>query len=320
MAGIGLCLFIAIISLFLNNHIPVGSITISILLGILIGNVVRLNKRFDAGIKFCEKHFLAIGIGLMGVNLNYRIVEQLGISTILLIAFAIGMTVIVALSLGRWTGIDNKLALLLGIGNGICGTSAILATREIVGANKEQAGLSVTVVNFLGTIGLFFMPLLSSVLLGYSDVDSGIYIGNTLQAVGHVVASGFSISESTGQVAVLVKMVRVLMLTPLILILLLLNGKNKISESGPQKGRQVPLFIIGFILCSLLPTFNIIDQAAISTIGKAAKILLSVAMAGIGLKITLLSIRKFGKSAFLVGGGIFIFQILLSGCLIWMIY
>ncbi len=107
-------------------------------------------------------------------------------------------------------------------------------TEKIIGAEEEDVGLSVAIVNFLGTIGVFLLPLIAKFILHLSDINAGILIGNTLQAVGQVVASGFSINVSSGQVATIVKMTRVLMLLPITLILAFMFFK-KINQKRRKK-------------------------------------------------------------------------------------
>lgn len=158
---------------------------------------------------------------------------------------------------------DEKVALLLGIGNGFCGSSAIGATEHIIGVEKKDAGLSIAVVNFLGTVGMFLLPIVGTLFLKFDHLNSGLLIGNTLQAVGNVAAAGFSVSPLSGQTAMIVKMARIL---------------------------------ITYI-------------AIISTVSHYALVL---AMAGIGLKTTIASIVKDGKSALLIGSLSFFVQIVFS--------
>ena len=101
----------------------------------------------------------------------------------------------------------------VGIGTAICGSAAIVAT-DIIKLNETQAGISIAAINLIGTVGIFALPLLGTQVLEFSTIDNGFMIGNTLQAVGQVVAAGFSIDDATGQVATIVKMGRVMMLTP----------------------------------------------------------------------------------------------------------
>ena len=316
--GILLCTIIGLVALFSSEYIPIGAVTIAIVLGIIVGNITKLDKTFEKGIYFTEKRILPFAIALMGVNLNFKILKELGYRSILLIIVAIIITILSSIVLAKIFNFDKKFALLLGIGNGICGSSAIAATEQIIGVKKEDVGLSVAIVNFLGTIGIFLLPAISTVYLKFNNIDSGMLIGNTLQAIGQVVAAGFSIDEVTGQTATIVKMGRILMLTPVVFVLILVfSRKNKDAfDGGKTKKIQIPLFIIGFTLFSLVPTFGLLPEEYIETISKISYYALIIAMAGIGLKITFASILRDGRSAMLMGSAIFLIQIVFSSSIL----
>ncbi len=254
----------------------------------------------------------------MGVNLNFLILEKLGYKSILILFVIVSVAVLSSLLIGKICKLDSKFALLIGIGNGICGSSAIAATEQIIGAKKDEVGLSIAIVNFLGTIGIFLLPFLGSLFLHFSEINSGILIGSTLQAVGQVVAAGFSVSNLSGETATIVKMVRILMLTPLVFVLMFifLKKNNNDTEQKNSKKAGIPLFIIGFILFSLIPTFSVLPEEYIHIISQISHYTLIVAMAAIGLRITFGSILKDGKTALLVGSLIFLLQIVLSSSLI----
>lgn len=312
--GLLLCILIGIISLFLGDYTPLGAVTVAIVLGLGIGNLAKLGGRFEKGIKFSEKRVLPFAIGLMGVNLNYLLLRELGYQSLLLVIAGIVVTVFASVILAKIFAFDHKMALLLGIGNGICGSSAIAATEHIIGVEKKDLGLSIAVVNFLGTIGMFLLPIIASIFLKFDNLNSGLLIGNTLQAVGNVVAAGFSVSPLSGQTATIVKMARILMLTPVIFVLLFVFTGEAIPKGKARKAKiyNIPLFIFGFIAFSLIPTFSLLPEAYIALISTASHYALVVAMAGIGLKTTIASIIKDGKSALLLGGLTFLVQIAFS--------
>ncbi len=256
--GVILCLIIGIIALYLSSFIPLGAVAIAIVLGITIGNTVKFGEKFNPGISFSEKNILSFAIALMGVNLNFTILQELGIKTVLFVIIAMGITIFSAVILSKIFNFNPKIALLMGIGNGVCGSSAIAATEKIIGAEKEDVGLSVAIVNFLGTIGIFLLPFITNIVLGFGDLKSGLAIGNTLQAVGQVVAAGFSISPDAGHIATIVKMTRILMLFPLVLVLLFIFKEKIKGDKQKFQLPKMPVFIIGFILFSLIPTLNLL--------------------------------------------------------------
>jgi len=325
--GILLCLGLGLLAALLSGSIPIGAVAIAILLGIVVGNLGKPGESFGPGIGFCEKHLLSLAIALMGVNLDFGILEKLGLPSLLLVITGVMVSITAALGIGKVLGFDQKFALLLGIGNGICGSSAIAATEQIVGANEEEVGLSVAIVNGLGTLGIFLLPFLAKALFHFSDLFAGLLVGNTLQAVGQVVAGGFSISDAAGQTATIIKMARILMLFPLVFLLIFsfagkteAVGKGGMAETRASKKPKIPLFILGFILFSLIPTFDLLPSKATTVIKTLSHYALVVAMAGIGLKITFSSILRDGKSALIVGTLVFMVQIAFSSLALFFVF
>lgn len=316
--GLILSLLITLAARGLSGHMPMGAVSLAILLGMLVGNILKPGPRFGPGMAFSEKQILSLAIALLGVNLDFMVLKALGVKSVLLIAAGLTTTLATALLLARILKFKRRFALLLGIGNGICGSSAIAATKDIIGATEEETGLSVAIVNFLGTVGLFLLPLLGTLILKFTEINTGILLGNTLQAVGQVVAAGFSVSEATGQTATIIKMTRILMLTPVILLLLwTMAGKNNKTKLNEKKPRQtVPFFIIGFFLFSLIPTLKLLPPHVITGLRHIAKFALTMAMAGVGMKITFSSLMHNGREALRMGTLIFVVQIVFSSSMI----
>ena len=311
-SGLFLVVVLALLSLWIAGYLPFGAVVTGITTGMVFGNLASIKASWLPGINLAEKQILAWAIIFMGVKLNFNIVRELGLKAILIIILAIIFTIGISQVYAHLFRFNKRLSLLLGIGNGVCGSSAIAATEKIVGAEKNEVGISVTVVNFLGVLGMLLLPPVTKFVLHYNDLQSGFLIGNTLQAVGQVVAAGFSIDETVGHTATIIKMMRILMLTPIVLSLLLFfSRQNKTTEVAVKK-QGIPYFIIGFILMSLLPTFHLLPPATIEVLGKLSHYLLLIAMVAIGLKISFKSIVNQGGKALLIGGLIFLSQIVFS--------
>jgi len=307
--GLSVAIGISIVAYFLSKFILIGSVAIAIILGIIIGNVINFNESYNKGITYAEKTLLGYSIALMGINLDFHILSSLGLKTLVIVVLGMAVTIYSAVLIGRYYKIDMKLALLLGIGNGVCGSSAISATAPIIKADKHFIGISVAIVNLLGTLGIFLVPFVA-LSFGLNEIDAGILVGNTLQAVGQVTAGGFSIGDTAGVSATTVKMGRILLLTPLVLILIyIFHAKN--SEEN-TKGATIPLFIIGFIAFSLISSFGLVSDEIKHIIATASHILLLVAMSAVGLKIHFSSIKSDGKLALKIASIVFIIQIVFT--------
>ncbi|MEA3498323.1 MAG: putative sulfate exporter family transporter [Campylobacterota bacterium] len=308
--GLILTLTVALFSIFLSNFIAIGAVAIAIILGIIVGNSIYISDKFNDGITYGEKTILSFAIALMGINLDFSILAQLGVKTLIVIVLGMIVTIFSSIIIGRFYGIDEKLSLLLGIGNGVCGSSAISATAPIIEPKKSFIGLSVAIVNLLGTIGIFLVPFIA-VILNLSDIDAGILIGNTLQAVGQVTAGGFSISHEAGVSATTVKMGRVLLLTPLVLILIYIFH-TKDTNGEKSKRAKVPTFIIFFVLFSLVSSFGLVSGNIKDIISSISHFTLVVAMSAIGLKIHFNAVKGDGKIALKIASLVFLIQIIFT--------
>lgn len=311
--GLLLTLGIAVLAIFLSNFIPIGSIAIAIILGAIFGNSVSIPLKFQSGITFSEKTLLALAISLMGINLDFNVLKELGLNTILLIVISLIATLIFTFYMSKKLNFEKDFALILGIGNGICGSAAIAATKDILEIKKEKSAIAIAIVNLLGTLGLFILPFIGY-LLGFSDVEIGILLGNTLQSVGHAIAAGFGVNEVAGQSASIVKMGRILLLTPVILWLIYFIKKKNTNDVSTKV--QIPIFIIGFIFFSILASTQLLPTFITEGIAYCGEISLLLAMSAIGLRISFRAIKQSGWDAFVLAGYIFKFQIILSILLI----
>lgn len=313
LPGVLLAAIIGLISRYLAAFVPnLGGVTLAIIIGLIIRNTMMMSNKLTSGITFASKKILALAIILMGLKLELTVLGELGIEFIVIVIVMVLSSILAGYLLGRLLGVPKSCSLLLGIGNGICGSSAIGATAPLVAEEEEEIGLSIGVVNLLGTIGIFLLPLLTG-LLELTIAKSSLMIGGTLQAVGQVVAAGFSVSEKVGRLATVVKMGRVLMLGPIVLLL----GFFFNNEEASKKSKiNIPPFIIGFFIFSLLGSLNLLPVNIIEGLKTVSKILLTIAMAGVGLKIKIADLTDQGPKALLLGALIFIWQLSLITLLI----
>lgn len=305
------------------GYTGLGSVSLVILAGILLGNLIpnrgARSPSLSPGIRFCEKHVLTWAIALMGLNLDYRLLKDVGTGILFLVPVAVLFTVALALILGRFFGLSRKFSLLLGIGNAVCGSSAIAAAQGVVNAEEKHVALSVAAVNLYGTIGIFLLPLLADSIYGPDPVVKGVLIGNTLQAVGQVSAAGFSLGELTGQAATVVKMGRILLIGPVVLLLSLRMSAGDRSTREGRRAQGIPAYIIVFLIFSLAGSLDLVPAALIEGGKFLSKLLLVTAMAAVGLKISIRDLVKSGGSALLMGGvitaGQIVFSVLMIGLL-----
>ena len=308
--GIILVSIIVFISTVVSSYVLIGSVAIAIIIGMLTNQFIPINDSFNKGIKFSEKQLLSIAIILLGSTLDASILKSIDLITVGLLAFLICTSISVSLIVGKLLKLSNSLSLLLGIGNGICGSSAIAGASQVIEADENDIGISIAIINILGAIGIFFVPFMISSFFSGNFYDQGVIVGGTIQAVGQVTAAGFIMGDEVGEVATLIKMIRILMLGP-VLIILSLFYKRKDQIKNKRFSLSIPPFIIGFFVLFILANYNLIPILLLPYLEVLSKYCLLFAMAAIGLNISLKSIFNKGYKAVLLSSTTFVFQVVL---------
>jgi len=310
--GLLLTSLIALLSFYFSSFIPIGSVAIAILIGISVNNTfLNQTEFFKTGISFSEKQLLSSAIILLGASLNFNKVMLIPISSVIFIVCIISISLLLCYLLGKIFGLNKNLSVLLGIGNGVCGSSAIAGASKILDADKNDVGVSIAIINVLGAISIFILPyILMNFFPHFTNEQSGFLIGSTVQAVGQVTATGFIINQEVGEYATFIKMIRIIMLGPILLCLsFFIKNRSKNNQAGIF---NIPYFITGFVIISLLVTFNFIPENFLLRIHQLSKILLVIAMAGIGLNISFRNIFEFGFKPFAIAALAFSFQIVFT--------
>jgi len=324
--GLLASIVVAILASTITHFISFSTATVAIILGMIVGNIFFTTFHtdepgFKSGVKWAEKDLLMFAIALMGINLNFTMLANLGVKTILIIVLGMMFTISMGILLGKLFKLNPKLSLMIGIGNGVCGSSAIAATSGVAKVQSNDIGISIALVNLMGTIGIFLAPFLAH-FFGFTDIQAGIFTGNTLQAVGQAVAAGFSISDEAGHYATVVKMGRVLLLVPLVLILIYIAKKESQKNGDEVEGKAkvgVPSFILWFVGFSIVASLGLLPEELETLIGTISHYITLIAMSAIGLMIHFGTIMKTAGTAFKVSSLLFALQLMFSALLISML-
>jgi len=317
--GVVLCLIIAIISETLSYIMPVGAATFSILIGLIVGNTVHLNSYFEGGRKFAESKLLEVSIFLLGATISIQMIGLLGLKGILLIVTQMCLVIIFTIWLGEKLGFGLNFSYLMASGNAVCGSSAIGATAPAIQATQEEKGLAVTLVNMMGTVLMFILPLIASVLYHSETLPTSALIGSTLQSVGQVVASGSLVNDEVKNYATLFKLIRVVFLVFVVFSLSTIKRRH-IAESIEKVKIQFPWYVIGFVILCVFYSLGLIPSWAANISNKTSHLFEIIALAAIGLNVNLKMIIKQGKSLSLYALSIVGFQIIIAILLIQVIY
>jgi uncharacterized integral membrane protein (TIGR00698 family) len=311
---------------------PVSAAIVAILGGVLIRNLLPVPGSIVEGCKVVVRKAIPLTIVLTGAGLNLALLATIGAKAMMITIVCIGIA-LVSSYIGRLLGLWSKTSLLIGVGTAICGNSAIIAVAPLIDATDEDVTLSVGTVNIMGLLFMFILPFVGG-LLKLSDDAFGVWAGSTIHAVPQVVAAAFAYSPKAGTLATLVKLVRVTLLAPLMIALVLLYAHKRRAEVTVHYSRLVPSFVWGFLVVALLNTANLIPTLqfhvapwvagasgnfAISSnavLSELEQILLTLAMAAMGLEVSIRRLAKVGGPAVLTGLGAAIILCLASLALI----
>jgi uncharacterized integral membrane protein (TIGR00698 family) len=280
------------------GHPIIEALVVAILLGMLVRTFWSPPESIDIGIRFTAKQVLEMAVFLLGGSIDLPLLLQAGPALAIGIILLVILGISASFAIGRLFGLPNKLAILVACGNGICGNSAIAAIAPIIHADREHVASSIAFTAILGVIVVVGLPFLI-VPLRLSLYQYGVLAGLTVYAVPQVLAAAFPVSALSGQVGTLVKLVRVLMLGPVVLFFALRHRAERAAsqEAEPRFAltRFVPWFIIGFLLLALLRSTGLLPPSWATFARTLSGWLTIGAMAALGLGVDVRAVRRVGR-------------------------
>ena len=340
LPGLLLC-FAVVLAADLLQHIEVSlagqayleALVLAILMGVAIRTVWTPGAFWQPGIALSAKFLLEIAVVLLGASVSATTVLALGPALlggiVLVVAAAIGTSY----AIGRALGLKQRMAILVACGNSICGNSAIAAVAPVIGADGDDVAASIAFTAVLGVIVVLLLPLLVPVLR-LSLTQYGVLAGLTVYAVPQVLAATLPIGALSNQVGTVVKLVRVLMLGPVVLALSLLarhlrddagaatpavTVKNTPKRAGPALHELIPWFIVGFLAVLAVRSLGLIPAWLLPLTKRAASLLTTVSMAALGLGV---DIRVVALAGIRVTAAVSLSLVVLGGIslgLIWLL-
>ncbi|WP_339252355.1 putative sulfate exporter family transporter [Sporosarcina sp. FSL W8-0480] len=294
ITGIAFTFFIALLG-FILAKVPgfshIGQLASAIIIAVTYRQLFGYPEWVRAGITFSTKKLLRLAIILYGLKLNIDVVFRDGLGLlardVLVIAFAIGAMVLLA----KWLKADRNISLLLGVGTGVCGAAAIAAVAPIIKAKDEDTAIGVGIIAMLGTVFAIGYTLLRPIL-PLLPTDYGIWSGMSLHELAHVAIAAAPAGEDALAIALLAKLGRVFLLVPLCFIFIYFMKRKSKGEDGEQTKIEFPWFLVGFILMSLFGSYVLghsipVTDGVMSGISSATTWLLTAAMVGLGLNVSL---------------------------------
>jgi uncharacterized integral membrane protein (TIGR00698 family) len=302
--GVALCCAIAGVAVMLQGleeralgHPYVEALVIAILLGIVVRSLWQPGKLWGRGVSLSTKMLLEVAVMLLGASISFGAI--VGSGAALLTGIVVTVVAALAASYGtsRALGLPQRVSILIACGNSICGNSAIAAVAPIIGADGDDIASSIAFTAILGVIVVLGLPLFIP-LLRLTETQYGVLAGLTVYAVPQVLAATVPFSAVSAQIGTLVKLVRVLMLGPVIILLSLLRGKLDVSgdSTAPRLGWRhlIPWFIIGFLVLAALRSFGLVLDVLLAPIVITARWLTIISMAALGLGVDVRIVGRVG--------------------------
>jgi len=314
--GVVVAAITAITAQFLADHYGTPAMLLALLLGIALGFLGEEGKTVP-GIGFSARTLLRLGIAFLGVRISMEMTMALGWPVVLLIVGAVLFTIGFGMLIAPLFGHKWRFATLTAGSVAICGASAALAISAILPKDErseERLLFTVMGVTVLSTIAMIAYPIFVQAI-DLPEQAAGIFLGGTIHDVAQVVGAGFSINEPTGDTATLVKLIRVSMLAPVVIVASLLIRAYVANPSDGERPPILPTFVIGFLALAALNSFGLIPAALSDVMSQASRWLLLTAIAAVGMKTNLKQVLSVGGAAIalLIVETIFIAVIILGG-------
>ena len=290
-----------------NTAGVVSPLVIAVVLGALISNLGLLPDECRVGLGFAARNLLRLGIVLLGLQLSFSQVRELGAPGLVLVIVVVAATFTGTQWLGKKMGLSPGLSLLVATGFSICGASAIAAMRPVSDADDDDMAYAIALVTICGTLAIFLLPAIGEII-GFSGAQFGSWVGASVHDVAQTVATAASGNDDAQDAAIVVKLTRVMLLAPLVAAVSFIRRRKlshtNITDSKTQKAKLppiVPLFIVGFIAAiSINSSFNLPSEL-VSNVKWLEKSLLACALAGLGAGVDIKKLRRVGTRPLALG-------------------
>ena len=286
----------------LVTSLSLSPMIVGIILGMLYANSLRNNlpETWVPGIQFCSKRILRIGIILYGFRLTFQDVTAVGIPSIIVDAIIVVGTISIGVLIGRMLKMDRGITLLTSVGSAICGAAAVLGAESALRAKAYKTAVAVSTVVIFGTLSMFVYPVLyRNGVFDLTPEQMGIYAGSTIHEVAHVVGAGNAMGESVGSVAIIVKMIRVMMLVPVLLVISYTVARKASKSDAPGK-INTPWFAILFLVVIVVNSFIPLSDSVRNGINTFDTFLLTMAMTALGAETSFDKFKKAGSKPFVL--------------------
>lgn len=293
--GLGIAITIAMAASFLSQRYGAPAMLMSLLLGLAF-HFMADNERVVPGISLGASGVLRLGVALLGLRITFDDVLTLGVGPVLAVCAAVIATLLFGIAVARLLGLSARLGTLTGGAVGICGASAAMAISSVLPPNdtqRKETLFTVIGVTTLSTVAMVIYPLVSHAM-NLSDVQAGLFLGATIHDVAQVVGAGYSVSAGVGDLSTFVKLLRVAMLVPVVILIGVVVQRQFVAGADATKVAAVPWFLVVFVALFVLNSMGWVPGYVVSVASGCASWMLLVAIAALGVRTSLQEITDVG--------------------------
>ena len=290
-----------------NTPVVVSPLVLAVVLGALISNFGFLPETCRIGLGFSARNLLRLGIVVLGLQLSFAQVGELGTPGLALVIVVVTITFTGTQWLGKKMGLSSGLSLLVATGFSICGASAIAAMRPVSDADDDEMAYAIALVTICGTLAIFLLPVTGE-LIGFDSAQFGSWVGASVHDVAQTVATAASGNDDAQHAAIVVKLTRVMLLAPLVAGVSFARRRKLIRTHTTQPDRPqaklppvVPLFILGFIVAVTTNSVFDLPNSVLANAKTIEKSLLACALVGLGVGVDARKLRRVGSRPLALG-------------------
>jgi uncharacterized integral membrane protein (TIGR00698 family) len=313
--GFLLAAAIAVVATVIGHLVPiVGSPVSGIVIGVIVGAILKPGVGLKPGIQFSSKFVLQLSVVILGFQLSLAQAALVGLQSLPVMLGTLAICLFLAWLLGRWLGVVGNMRTLIGVGTGICGASAIAAVTPVIGAVGVDVAYAISTIFLFNIIAVIAFPIIGH-LLGMSQHAFGLFAGTAVNDTSSVVAAASTYGTAATNYAVVVKLVRTLMIIPISVGLAAIVGRRtpvevpvdaSAEEAPPTRSRVrilrlIPWFLIGFVVTAGINSFGFIPAPVHSAFSATSVFLITIALSAIGLSTDLGGFRRAGAKPLLLG-------------------
>ena len=294
---------------------------VGIILGMIYANSLRNNlpETWVPGIAFCSKRILRLGIILYGFKLSFQDVMAVGLPAIIIDAIVVTVTISLGILIGKILKMDRSIALLTACGSAICGAAAVMGVDGAIRPKPYKTAVAVATVIIFGTLSMFLYPILYRTgVFALPANQMGIFAGSTIHEVAHVVGACNAMGATVSNTAIIVKMIRVMMLVPVLLVIAFFTAKDlaKRNQGEEKKAKiTIPWFAILFLVVIGFNSLGLLTESIVSFINTLDTFLLTMAMTALGAETSIDKFKKAGFKPFLLAAILYCWLIVGGYCM-----